>query len=144
MHYSFVPCLTFPPPPPAPLACCFETLGAVEPAGRAVCNVSQYIYNIKIPIITHLGLCLRGFLGLLTLLGLCNRLLSRHSTNSIRLVPLSQDTLQVGTNTDDTALMFDCLATTLLGYFLCDSLFVHSAEYLSPSNFTWVLALQEE
>lgn len=99
----------------------------------------------RISKITCLGwLCLLRLLLLLGLLRLRNSLLSCSSSHCLGLVSLSQDTLQVGTNTNDTTLVLNGLARTLLGHFFCDTLLVHSSEDLCPSDLAWVFALEEK
>lgn len=112
---------------------------------------NQYAINFKqnpvdadIRTKMYLGLSLLCLLLFLTLFRFSNRLQPCCISLIIGLGSLGEDTLQICTNTDNTSLMFDGLSGTFLGYFFSDALFVHSSVYLSPCDFTWVFALEEQ
>ena len=81
-------------------------------------------------------------LGLLVILALGNGGLAGSSTNLGLLVSASVDLLERSTN--DTTLVLDSLARSLLGDLLGHSLLVESSVSDGPSDLTGVLALQEE
>lgn len=81
-------------------------------------------------------------LGLLVLLALGDGGLAGGSTDLGLLVSAGVDLVE--RSTDDTTLVLDGLARTLLGNLLGDTLLVKTAVDNSPGNLTGVLALQEE
>lgn len=88
----------------------------------------------------HLDLL--DLLLLLVCLRLGDRSLSRLRPHSHSLVPPGSDGSQV--STDNTTLVLDGLAGSLLGNFLRKTLLVHSAVEDGPCDLSGVLALEEE
>lgn len=123
-----------------PFICCFDTLGPDGMFARVAGCQNGVIGEQK-------NNNNEGDLGLLDLLLFLLRLGFRNSnqtlllTNGSGLIPLGGDGCKVGT--DNSTLMLHCSARALLGNFLRDTLLVHPAEDLRPSDLAGVFPLVE-